>query len=89
MIVLSFPPERSEARKRQEACTHCMRVTVRQRRFVTSRLVAAIGRGPVVHEPVETQTSREKSSERVKNVWESSSEFAWSILTEELTAGNT
>ena len=44
----------------------CMCVTVSSM-FVTSRLVAAIGRGPVVHEPAETKTSREKSSERVKN----------------------
>lgn len=35
--------------------------------FITSWFVAAIGWGPVVHEPVETKTSHEKSSERVKN----------------------
>ena len=66
MIALSSHQSAQEARKRQEACTHCMCVTVSSM-FVTSRLVAAIGRGLVVHEPAETKTSREKSSERVKN----------------------
>ena len=56
--------------------------------FITSWLVAAIGGGPVVHEPVERKTSHEKSSV-CEERWESLSEVVWSILTEEVTAGNT
>ena len=58
--------------------THCVCVTVSSM-FVTSWLVAAIGRGPVVHEPVETKDIPEEKLRVCKEQWESLSEFAWSF----------
>lgn len=73
-----------EGRKRQEAHTHCMCVTVSSM-FVASWFVAAVGWGPVVHEPLETNRHHVRTAQ---SVWRTVGKAATGCLVYSKWRGN-
>lgn len=63
---MAAPPTRAlrEGRKGEKMHTHCMCVTVSSM-FITGWFVAAIGWGPVVHEPGQTKRYHMRHAQRI------------------------